>query len=470
MHPLFPPYRISLIADHTHQFHSQRMKATCFIEHIHLGLHTSQHLPTSLPQEQKIIQSLAVYVVETLERDALYEIEKGIKKFLNASFGTADHDDRCRLKIQADTLKELLGCAHPFDNSQGATERQILTLATSSQIIHSILKNLPRIDIYEWVRNVYAMVSPPEPTSKSPSRRALGAPFFRQGSAPEVCSQVFQALRDLCPHSSWHGQQEFCVEAIIFQMDSSRIYRYPHSTTFASGRSSQWAQYSSWVDLVYPSRSQKRPNPETMSDPDRLAACVASTQITEGNPQASWKWMQVRLSDLTWVIKRSRLPLDWIQDDILKDPMSQELTQWVNNSYDMADARFHISLIVALILTAWAPFHRVKHKEGKIPAERVKGANMVEYANSLVWDCEYGQNQAGWKAKPPLFHLWLIFICGILVEDSPWWQRHEQRVQIKSIKLASRTPEQGRNAEIMTTFNSKLRKCFPQAMLCIMMN
>jgi hypothetical protein len=142
--------------------------------------------------------------------------------------------------------------------------------------------------------------------------------------------------------------------------------------------------------------------------------------------------------------------------------MSQELTNWVTESYDMSDARFHISLITAFILTAWAPFHRVKHNEGKIPAERAKGANMVEYANSLVWDREYGKTQSGWKSKPPLFHLWLIYICGILVEDSPWWRRHEQKVRTQSIKLTSRTAEQGKNAEMMTTFNSKLRECIPK--------
>ncbi|KAF8312292.1 uncharacterized protein EI90DRAFT_3137554 [Cantharellus anzutake] len=420
-----------------------RMKATCFIEHIRLGLHTTEHLPTSLPREEKILQSLASYVVETLETDALYEIEKGIKKSLNASYATADRDDRRRLNIQADALKELLSRAHPFDNSKVATECQILTLATSSQAIHSILKNLPRIDVYEWVRGLYAMVTPPDLVQKSSStRKGLGAPFFRQGSAAEVCTQVFQALRDLCPHtSSSQGQQEFCIEAVVFQMDSRRMYRYPHSTMFPTGRSSQWAQYDSWADLIYPSRNARRPDLGTMSDPDCLAASIASTQITEGNPQASWHWIDARLGDLTWVIKRSRLPLDWIQQDILKDPMSQELTNWVTESYDMSDARFHISLIAAFILTAWAPFHRVKHNEEKIPVERAKGANMVEYANSLVWDREYGKTQSGWKAKPPLFHLWLIYICGIL-----------------SIKLASRTAEQGKNAEMMTTFNTKLQR------------
>ncbi|KAF8319885.1 uncharacterized protein EI90DRAFT_3020596 [Cantharellus anzutake] len=143
-------------------FHSQHMKATCFIEHIRLGLHTTEHLPTSLPREEKILQSLASYVVETLETDALYEIEKGIKKSLNASYATADRDDRHRLNIQADALKELLSRARPFDNSKVATECQILTLATSSQAIHSILKNLPCIDVYEWVRGLYAMVTPPD--------------------------------------------------------------------------------------------------------------------------------------------------------------------------------------------------------------------------------------------------------------------------------------------------------------------
>ncbi|KAF8319884.1 uncharacterized protein EI90DRAFT_3132171 [Cantharellus anzutake] len=143
--------------------------------------------------------------------------------------------------------------------------------------------------------------------------------------------------------------------------------------------------------------------------------------------------------------------------------MSQELTNWVTESYDMSDARFHISLIAAFILTAWAPFHQVKHNEGEVPVGWAKGANMVEYANSLVWDCEYGKTQSGWKAKPPLFHLWLIYICSILVEDSPWWRRHKQKARTQSIKLASHTAEQGKNVEMMTMFNTKLQACKPNA-------
>jgi hypothetical protein len=137
-----------------------------------------------------------------------------------------------------------------------------------------------------------------------------------------------------------------------------------------------------------------------------------------------------------------------------------ELTEWLKENYDGLDARFHISLIAALILTAWAPSHRIKQNEGNIPSERRKGANMVEYAHSLVWDHEYWTTQSGWKAKVPLFHLWLIFISAIVVEESPWWQREEQKVRTQSIKKASRTPEQEENTNMMSAFHTKMRMYF----------
>ncbi|KAF8305399.1 uncharacterized protein EI90DRAFT_3026971 [Cantharellus anzutake] len=83
---------------------------------------------------------------------------------------------------------------------------------------------------------------------------------------------------------------------------------------------------------------------------------------------------------------------------------------------------------------------------------------MVEYAHSLVWDHEYWTTQSGWKAKVPLFHLWLIFISAIVVEESPWWQREERKVRTQSIKKASRTPEQEENTNMMSAFHTKLQR------------
>jgi len=40
-----------------------------------------------------VIRSLAIYAVEALEKDALYEIEKGIKKFIQGCLPTADGED-----------------------------------------------------------------------------------------------------------------------------------------------------------------------------------------------------------------------------------------------------------------------------------------------------------------------------------------------------------------------------------------
>ncbi|KAF8316931.1 uncharacterized protein EI90DRAFT_3021473 [Cantharellus anzutake] len=193
-----------------------------------------------------------------------------------------------------------------------------------------------------------------------------------------------------------------------------------------------------------------------MTDPDHLAARIASTQIADSNPQASWNWMETKLSDLTWIVKQSQLPLDWIQAEQLENPVCNELTEWLKENYDHLNARFHISLIAALVLTAWALSHQIKHNEGNIPSECKKGANMVEYAHSLVWDHEYWTTQSGWKAKVPLFHLWLIFISAIVVEESPWWQREEQKVQTQSIKKASHTPEQEENTNMMSAFHTKL--------------
>jgi len=84
------------------------------------------------------------------------------------------------------------------------------------------------MDVYEWVQLLFDMVSPPDPAMES-SRKStcprLGVPFFQQGSAQEVLAQVFAALRELYTgHGSWQAQREFCIEAIVYQMDLSHIY------------------------------------------------------------------------------------------------------------------------------------------------------------------------------------------------------------------------------------------------------
>jgi hypothetical protein len=439
------------------------MKAMCFIELIQKGIHTHESLISlPLPREKKVIRSLVIYAVEALQQDALHEIERGIKAFIKGSLRTADREGRQRLKMQEHWLKDLLQREHPFDNSHAATQRLILTLATSLEAIPTLLKHIPHMDVYEWVRQLYDMVSPPEPAMSSSKKNPAphpGAPLFKQGAAQEVLTQVFDALRQLYTgFGSWAGEREFCVDAMVYQMGLSHIYRYPHSSINHSRRSIQWAQYDSWVNLSYPTQKQKQKEPEPAADPYVQAASIASTQITESNPQASWNWEDVKLCDLSWIVKRSRLPLDWIQEDLLDNPICNELTDWVTANYDGGDARFHISLIAALILAAWAPSHRVK-----IVGGHAKGRdNMTEYAHSLPWDHEHGKSQVGWKQKEPIFHLWIIFISSVLVEGSPWWQRQEKKLRVRSIKKKARTTAQGDNASMMSKFNSKLRMSVSQ--------
>ena len=424
-------------------------------------------IATSLPKEIKIAQSLAAYAIDALEKDALYAIEKGIKGFINENLTQADRDERRRLNRQGTKLKELMKATHPFDNSKSATEQLLLVLCTSVDEIQTKLKNLPRVDVYEWVRGIYGMVSPRDTNVASSSRGArstvtLGAPFFRQGSSAEVFTQVFRALRELCPHSTWSGEQEWCIQPIVSQLEAHRIHRYPHSHALGSGRrASQFAHYKSWQDLVYPTGSSTMAMGSNLSsDPEQLAASLVSTQITEQNPQASWEWVKTKLEDLPWIIKRTRLPSDWIHlEDAQNDTLCNELTAWLSNSFNKSDARFHISLIAAIILTAWAPFHRVKAPEDASKKKHSKQANMVDYGKNLPWDQEYGMKQSGWKARAPLFHLWLVFISGVLVDSSPWWERRRQKDKT-SKKKPSRTEEQERNIEIVTQFQGKLCKLF----------
>ncbi|KAF8310815.1 uncharacterized protein EI90DRAFT_3139121 [Cantharellus anzutake] len=192
-----------------------------------------------------------------------------------------------------------------------------------------------------------------------------------------------------------------------------------------------------------------------MIDPLRLAAHIASTQITENNPQSSWNRSEVKLSDLPWIIKRTRLPHDWICRENMGDALTQTLTTWLQNTYNISDARFHLSLIAALILTAWAPNHGIKHQKDEVPIKVAKNANMVEYASTLAWECERGR--AGWVAKAPLFHFWLIFISGVLVENSPWWQLTNEKLEVKSTRVQNRTDAQLANRDILKNFQTKIQ-------------
>jgi hypothetical protein len=441
--------------------------ATCFIEHIRKGFHFSDDIPDTLSTQMRTVSSLASYAVDSLEKDALYAIEKGIKDYIRAAFPEVDGLIRRQLRRQAAELNLLCQSLHPFDNSKEATERLLLSLYTSTQSIQSGLKNLPKMDVHEWVRGIYSMVSPPAsnlPQSSSTTSRTaarLGAPFFRQGSSPVIFAQVFDALHELCEASDWRAQRDFCVEAIVAQMESHCVFRYPHSAHHhATRRPTAWAQYHSWVDLVYPHAGQMiMPPDHTTADPDRLAAHIASTQITENNPQASWNWSEVKLSDLPWIIKRSRLPLDWTHAEIMQDPMCEMLSTWLKDSYTISDPRFHLSLIAALILTAWAPNHCIKHQSDKVSSKVAKNANMVEYGSTLAWDLEH--KEAGWTARSPLFHVWLIFISGVLVDTSPWWQLTKEKLETKTVKLRDRTSAQLANREMLSKFQSKIRKFLP---------
>jgi hypothetical protein len=143
----------------------------------------------------------------------------------------------------------------------------------------------------------------------------------------------------------------------------------------------------------------------------------------------------------------------------MQDPMSELLSTWLKDSYTISDARFHLSLIASLILTAWAPNHRIKHQSDKVSSKVAKNANMVEYGSTLAWDLE--RKEAGWIAKAPLFHTWLIFISGVLVDTSPWWRLTNEKLEVKTVKLSDRTVAQLENREMLSKFHSRIRKFFP---------
>ncbi|KAF8310814.1 uncharacterized protein EI90DRAFT_3139120 [Cantharellus anzutake] len=225
--PRFASKRVVLF--HYSQGTYDKLVATCFIEHIQKGIKFLA--PDTLSTQMRTICSLASYAVDSLEKDALYAVEKGIKDSIKGLFPHADREQRHWLRQQAEGLKTLCASLHPFDNSKEATQQLLLALCSSPQAIHSALKNLPKMDVHEWVRHIYAMVSPPAPHVPGSSRTLprLGAPFFRQGSSAVIFTQVFDALREICDQSDWRAQRDFCVEAIVAEMASHRIFRYPMS-------------------------------------------------------------------------------------------------------------------------------------------------------------------------------------------------------------------------------------------------
>ncbi|KAF8342353.1 uncharacterized protein EI90DRAFT_3011842 [Cantharellus anzutake] len=438
--------------------------AECFVRQIRDGIYTFSDLAsTPMSKHDKIIHGLAAYGVDALLKDALYEVEKGVKRYIDGAKSLADAEDLGRFARQLEELKQLVHVDRPFDNSQSATQRLLLVLCTSPHAMKGMFSDCA-VDVLSWVKVLYRMVSPPRPPKPGPASTQkitipqIGAPFFPDGCARHVLRRVFEALRQLGQHDDWGAQQDFCCNVIVKQMEVSHLCRYPAAfLNPVTKRQTKYAVWHTWTDFIFPDGGPQPHAAEESNDPDYQAARLASIKLTSANPQSSWTWMDTKLSDLTWVFERSRLPTDWITKDNLKDSFTAELTNWLKSAYSASNPRFKLALLASLIITAWAPNHRVKEISEKIPKKISLGANMREYGNNLCWDLEHGQSAAGWKARPPLFHLWLLFISGVLNTSSPWWGRRTLKEHCKGIKKADRTAEQALNDTMFSNFRDKHR-------------
>jgi len=115
--------------------------------------------------------------------------------------------------------------------------------------------------------------------------------------------------------------------------------------------------YNSWAYLGLQDRdtSKSLPLPSNAPSFSQSAATIALTNILTHDSNAPWSIRPLHLADISSIIHKVNLPIDYATPSPSDTPYVNETFHWVKEAYDYQKPLHHLALLVSLIVTCLRP-------------------------------------------------------------------------------------------------------------------
>jgi hypothetical protein len=115
--------------------------------------------------------------------------------------------------------------------------------------------------------------------------------------------------------------------------------------------------YNSWAYLGLQDTTPPNPLPLSLNAPSfsQSAASLALANILTHDSNAAWSIRPLRLQDISSIVHKANLPIDYATPSPSTAPYVNETFQWVKDAYDHRKPLHHLALLVSLIIACLRP-------------------------------------------------------------------------------------------------------------------
>ena len=324
-------------------------------------------------------------------------------------------------------LKTWLGFKKPLAYYQRSVVET--TLPTLIQAVvsspGSIIDGLPNLHKHRMTQKQFvdSLLTMTSPLTANPT---IYAPVMKKGSFFPLLVEARRALTNICPDSGDDADAvpTFVRKFFTLALDHLDIRFVPSHPPRTEGRGSPLRApvFNSWAHLGLRDFSSAPKVHIPVPSSSQRDADIAHENAVADDSLAAWSTAELTIDTLYTVLRKTRLPFDFVTPTRSDVAYVDETYTWVRTHYDGSKSLHHLALLVAIIAASLLP--RLFADADNTSRSAFSTADTPEKVRRIYEDVGWiAKKKKGMLNKSIFVAMFTTFIIALYEKDSPLRKR-----------------------------------------------